>query len=741
MLWGCVELGIETTPPKIEALDEPTFSHASGFHDTNINVALAHTDPTAAVYYTTDGSDPDPDNVSGTSYRYKMTYPRKPSDPFGPFFTQRYQSFRYKQRILVSDRSSEPDRIARISTTLHAQEPDYVTPLAPASAASSWGNEGVDAANQRIEHVNRWLSEQDQLPKFQMEPIRPIEPTPQARLTKGTVLRAMAVKKNGQRSAITTATYFIMPRKTFSLPVVSLVTQEDRLFGYDNGVLVAGKAFDDHRRLHPTWSFRGGNVPANWHARGEDIPAHFQFFSHVEQPNTASMDQRIGIRVHGGFSRANPSKSLRLYARKRYGKNKFQHPIFGEDHNQKKLILRNSGNDFQSTLFRDGAVQKMVENLNIETQGYQPTTVFLNGEYWGILNAREYFDSDFFSEKYNVADKHIELVENGTVVEGDAAHWQQVTAFFQGADLSDTETYLQAGRLVDIDSFIDHQIANILVANVDWPHNNVKAWRYSGKATSYNNKGVLDGRWRWLLYDTDLALFSPAFNSLASALGSSPTRQLKGTEPSTLMLRRFMQNRAFKTRFINRFADLLNTTFDPAQTTATIKEQQRVIEPEMARHLARWKAPTDLAAWNHEVNKMLIFVAQRPALQRRQLMEQFQIPKTYALQLNLPDPAEGSIRINTLLSDDLSPSNTGSRAWTGSYFAGVPLELEAIAKPCYAFKRWEGLAAERSRAQITPGGDIQAKAVFEPACGAVAALSSTAPATPLPNPAVGGPDR
>jgi hypothetical protein len=428
------------------------------------------------------------------------------------------------------------------------------------------------------------------------------------------------------------------------------------------------------------------------------------------------MDQRIGVRVHGGFSRANPSKSLRLYARKHYGQNKFRHPVFGEDYNHKKLILRNSGNDFQKTMFKDAAAQALVKSLNIETQGYQPVVTFLNGEYWGLLNVREHFGSDFFSEKYGIPEKEIDLVENNEVIEGDPAHWKQVMAFFEKSDLRREESYRQAGRLIDIDSFIDHQIANIFIANVDWPHNNVKAWRYRGDDVQYTSKGVLDGRWRWLIYDADMALGSPLSDVLSGALNPRGHRNLEGVEWSTLMLRKLVENPEFKARFVNRFADLLNTAFDPQRTTAILQRLQDAIRPEMPRHLERWKLPASLDEWEEHTQKMRVFVLRRPAVQREQLIGQFGLQGTYALTVEAPDAAQGSIRVNSLQSRDLFGREGKGVAWTGSYFTGMPLEVEAVAKPCHAFKRWHGIAATSATASITADQDMKIRAEFEPVC-------------------------
>lgn len=45
--------------------------------------------------------------------------------------------------------------------------------------------------------------------------------------------------------------------------------------------------------------------------------------------------------------------------------------------------------------------------------------------------------------------------------------------------------------------------------------------------------------------------------------------------------------------------------------------------------------------------------------------------------------AVGKVRINSILVDDDS--------WTGNYFKGLPVELEAIPRPGYRFIEWQGI--------------------------------------------------
>src|SRR5690606_8688458 len=96
---------------------------------------------------------------------------------------------------------------------------------------------------------------------------------------------------------------------------------------YEDGIHVAGSRFDQWRVANPTAPADGASW-ANWQLSGDDweVPANLELF----EPGLAEagLNQAIGVRVHGGWSRSNRQKSLRLYARSDYGESHFNHEIF-----------------------------------------------------------------------------------------------------------------------------------------------------------------------------------------------------------------------------------------------------------------------------------------------------------------------------------------------------------------------------------------------------------------------------
>ena len=96
------------------------------------------------------------------------------------------------------------------------------------------------------------------------------------------------------------------------------------------------------------------------------------------------------------------------------------------DSSFKRLIIRNAGNDFDQTYFRDAAIQKVFYGLNFDPQAYRPARLYVNGEFWGIHNIRERYDKHYLERAYGVEPNNIDLLErNMSAIEGDNIHYGQ----------------------------------------------------------------------------------------------------------------------------------------------------------------------------------------------------------------------------------------------------------------------------------------------------------------------------
>ena len=141
--------------------------------------------------------------------------------------------------------------------------------------------------------------------------------------------------------------------------------------------------------------------PANW-VRDWERPVNFEYF---ETGGERKVNKLVGTRLTGKCSRNYDSKSMALISREKYGENSIDYRFFHDKNisSFKSIVLRNSGNDFRSTMLRDGFMQSLlIGRMDIDYQAYQPTIVFLNGEYRGILNLREKMDEYYVESNYGI---------------------------------------------------------------------------------------------------------------------------------------------------------------------------------------------------------------------------------------------------------------------------------------------------------------------------------------------------
>ena len=133
---------------------------------------------------------------------------------------------------------------------------------------------------------------------------------------KGTVVRAKTYKDGAFSDETVTNTYFINPE--YTLPIVSLVTDEDNLFGYENGIYVPGQIYDIWKRNNKeVVRYENGTIPTNYNQKGKEWEreAHIEVF---ETNGKRVIAQNVGVRVYGGYSRNYNCKSLKIYAREEY---------------------------------------------------------------------------------------------------------------------------------------------------------------------------------------------------------------------------------------------------------------------------------------------------------------------------------------------------------------------------------------------------------------------------------------
>jgi len=311
------------------------------------------------------------------------------------------------------------------------------------------------------------------------------------KLTKNTIIRARAFRTGYLPSEVATRTY-ITDGTSYPFPIVSVVTDEDNLYDSERGIFVRG------------WNGRAGNGqswPCNWNMDW-DRPVNFEY---ITTDGEYAVNQEVDMAMCGGWSRAWTPHSFKLKAAKYYmGRNSFDYDFFPTSKPALKhrvLQIRNGGND-TSNRIKDAALQEVVRRsgLYLDCQAWQPVHVFLNGQYYTVLNMREPNNKRFAQSNYNIDPDEMDQFE----INPDSGYVQMVGTYdkFQelydlSAQAADPEAYDQICQMLDIDEYINYMAVQLYLCNSDWPQNNVKGFRDCG-----------DGKFHCVLFDLDFAFGS-----------------------------------------------------------------------------------------------------------------------------------------------------------------------------------------------------------------------------------------
>ncbi len=487
------------------------------------------------------------------------------------------------------------------------------------------------------------------------------------------VLRARAWQDGLWPSEIGTGTWLL--REPGPLPVVSVVTDPPNLWDDEIDNDVFGTDYE------PVSPYEGANFYENW-----ERPVHVAFWE-PDQALGFAIDGKI--EVHGARSRTHDQRGFRIELDPAAGDARIEHEVFPGlgIRRFEGLLLRSAGNDWygcfidgcsEGAHLRDPLMHRLAEG-EVDGMAYRPAEAYVNGRYWGIYNVRERQDPAWIDAHHGTRD--VDLLEaNARVVEGDADHYLATLDYLRTHDLADPKHWAEVERRIDVDELASYLAFQIWADNTDWPGNNIKLWRPREP----------DGRWRWLLYDTDFGLgswgHSPAADTLAFAL--EPAHDGWPNPPwSTELLRLLARSPFFVERFVNRYADYLNTRLRPEETRAALHAMAAVIEPEIGRHSARWGVWTDGATthtmrdgeWEKEVAWIDAWLGQRNAHAREHLVTNLGLGGTWELALDTQPPGAGSFRLAAVEVE---------APFDGTYFVGVPVTITAVPRRGLTFVGW-----------------------------------------------------
>lgn len=396
-------------------------------------------------------------------------------------------------------------------------------------------------------------------------------------LTETTVIRAVCIPENGIPSEVLDLTYLI--NENDQLAAVSIVTSPENLWDNDTGIYVEGDG------AQPEKPHYGANYWADW-----EKPASVSLF----EAEGGGFSANCGIRIFGFYSRAEAKKSLACFFRDSYGDGEIRYPLFGEGSLDKyeSFILRSSGQDVFTARMRDVVITSLVaDHTEVPVQDYRPVVVYLNGEYWGIHYIREKLNAHYVAGHYNMDPDE---VQPRILDAFQDSRYTSLRSFVMRNDMSDPENYAYVCSQMDIDNYIDYYIAQTWISNFD----------IMGNVKFFLNE---EGKWTWILFDTDLSFYSAGANRIQDNLDKT------NVGGSDLTCKTFgvylMDNPEFRDKYLKRMAWQMNTIWTEENVIARIDEIQSLIIGDMEKECRRWRTSYDY--WLDCVEDLRVFARKR----------------------------------------------------------------------------------------------------------------------------------
>jgi hypothetical protein len=464
---------------------------------------------------------------------------------------------------------------------------------------------------------------------------------------------------------------YIFEEDNHGLAVFSIHTNPENLWNEQSGIYVSGPNPSED------YPYYGSNFWQPW--------SKFSRIEYFDGNKTKKAEESLDLEIHGGWSRAEPQKSFRLDFKSKYTGRLEEAVIPAKNHieSYNNFNLRNGGQHTWSDKMQDALISRIASETNVNYMAYEPCIAYLNGEYWGVYGIREKIDEHYIEDNYGFNSDSIDLMNAWNVLAGSDENALDSYQSIMSEDANSNGFYELFSSIWNVDNYIDYFVIQTFIQNMDWMGiawgaNNIKMWRPQTD----------DGKWNYVLYDTDGALgyFGQSYydNYLAYAMNPAYINQ------HSQIFNKILQNDEFRCQFTNRYADLINTSlsFESAQEKTDIIKND--MQDAMPRHIERWQNSGNLngtissmPAWENSINNILNYYGERVSTAQSFLNYTLYLDGMNDISLDVFPTNSGSINLNTISVDEFP--------WNGVYFNDCEIDITAIADSGYSFTHWSDL--------------------------------------------------
>lgn len=513
-------------------------------------------------------------------------------------------------------------------------------------------------------------------------------------ITKSTSIRAKLFC-NGWLSPRSTVQSYIFHDRSMTIPVISIVTDNSYLNDKKIGIFANNYGHEKYQQV-------------DWRR-----PLNIELFDAEGEPS--QLNQLCETRITGAWSREAARKSMGIYCHKRFGKKNMEYEFFPDQcpglTNYKSIVLRNSGNDRDYTYMRDAVCQRaMAEHADIDWQAWRPAVIYINGNYWCLLNIRERANENNILTHYDGLED-IDLIENGELKEGTKENYDAFTAFFN----EHGHTLDEYAELMDWEEYIRITTMNLYFNNLDYPGNNNVMWRPRAEG----------GKWRWIAKDLDYTLglytnggaggsggyehqiiaqwYNPDDYSLHQGANFSITWD------ATRLFRRLMEDTDFAREFIDRFSIYMGDFLNEKSVRAIWDPMYAMIKDEWKRHRSVVYDNPWWPIFDDEQRYARNWLSKRTNEMYKQLGKQYDLGAPIPMTVNqdLEDASALDVTFNGV------PLTKG--VFNGKFFADRSITLEGQAPEGQVISGWT-IVTKSSSGTDTRQIDGERCALLMPQC-------------------------
>ncbi len=446
----------------------------------------------------------------------------------------------------------------------------------------------------------------------------------------GTVIKACAIK-GSTKTPVYTNTYFVTgDLAAYGVTVMSISLPADQFLG--NGFYERYQTSGDITATRP----RGTGILEVFDPAGNRVG-----------------NSRVEMAVSGNGSSGAGMKSIRVYYKSKNNQDAglqsdLHYDLFnglardaeGEVITSfSRLLLRNSGNDCGHSYIRDAYMQRACADLKADTMASASTLVFVNGEFWGVYNARERYSPEYIASHYGINKDNVAILESdyaalvygkdpgapyiiATGIAGDERDFNDLADYIRTHDMADPAHYAYACERLDLDSLMDLWIARLYFNARDWPENNMKVWRNRNP----EDPSGFDTKWHFALLDMDMGFsYFPTYDE--NDTGETANYFHDFFNPDTVfgdMTLHLLENSEFRDRFLGRFYTILCEVLTAERLSPILEDFIAERTPLMPLQEGRWlENGASVRVFEGDCADMRSFVANRNEYALRYLMERF----------------------------------------------------------------------------------------------------------------------